>query len=170
MLGKIIYKPIIDNKDYADTAIWCNSNNCYIADKGDYYEVVANAEPDIATLKYMKYLELKSIADKIINDAVKSDYAQGEIDTFQQQYEGAIDILNNIFDTKSAIFVTDLANNRSKISGITITPYDLSCRIVNNYERARELTLNVLAKRQGLSDYLYSNEVTTKEQIDNIKW
>lgn len=50
MIGKKINKPITDYKDYANTSIWCNSNNAHIEDKGDYYEVVENSptpEPTI---------------------------------------------------------------------------------------------------------------------------
>lgn len=28
---------------YAEAAAWCNANDCHIEDKGDYYEVIANA-------------------------------------------------------------------------------------------------------------------------------
>lgn len=50
MIGKKINKPITDYKDYANTSIWCNSNNAHIEDKGNYYEVVENSpapEPTI---------------------------------------------------------------------------------------------------------------------------
>lgn len=41
-IGYKIQKENLKNKEYADCAVWCNKNNCYIADKGDYYEVVEN--------------------------------------------------------------------------------------------------------------------------------
>ena len=50
MIGKKINKPITDYKDYANTSIWCNSNNAHIEDKNSYYEVVENSptpEPTI---------------------------------------------------------------------------------------------------------------------------
>jgi hypothetical protein len=47
MIGKKIYK---DSKDdmaqYTETAIWCNTNNAHIEDKGTYYEVCENVIPE----------------------------------------------------------------------------------------------------------------------------
>ncbi len=50
MIGKKLYKGQYTNKEYADTAIWCNANNAHIEDKGEYYEVVENA-PYIPSLQ-----------------------------------------------------------------------------------------------------------------------
>lgn len=41
-----LYKPYTD-REYADLAVYCNSNNCHIEDKGDYLESVPNPEPTI---------------------------------------------------------------------------------------------------------------------------
>ena len=41
MLGTKLYKGKYTNKEYADLAVWCNTNNATIEDKGDYYECVA---------------------------------------------------------------------------------------------------------------------------------
>ena len=43
----IVNKPYT-SKEYADLAVYCNSNNCHIEDKGDYLESVEN-EPYIPT-------------------------------------------------------------------------------------------------------------------------
>ena len=63
MIGKIIHK---DNKDemaeYTDTAIWCNTNNATIIDKGDYYEVIAIPEP--STEEQLAQLDAQYNADK----------------------------------------------------------------------------------------------------------
>lgn len=40
MLGTKLYKGKYTNKEYADTAVWCNANNATIEDKGEYFEVV----------------------------------------------------------------------------------------------------------------------------------
>ena len=42
MIGTKLYKGQYTNKEYADTAIWCNANNAHIEDKNEYYEVVKN--------------------------------------------------------------------------------------------------------------------------------
>ena len=44
MLGTKINKPILTQEEcdnYTRIAEWCNSNNCSIEDKGEYFEVVA---------------------------------------------------------------------------------------------------------------------------------
>lgn len=57
MIGAKIYKNRKDEMaSYTKTAVWCNSNNAHITDKGEYYEVVENVpympsqEEQIATL------------------------------------------------------------------------------------------------------------------------
>ena len=45
MIGFKFEKPVKDGKKYAELAQWCNSNNAFIEDKGEYYEVVAIPEP-----------------------------------------------------------------------------------------------------------------------------
>ena len=60
MIGKKLYKGQYTNKEYADTAIWCNANNAHIEDKGEYYEVVENApipEPTIEEILIQKEQE-----------------------------------------------------------------------------------------------------------------
>lgn len=50
MIGKKLYKGQYTNKEYADTACWCNKNNAHLEDKGEYYEVVENA-PYVPTVQ-----------------------------------------------------------------------------------------------------------------------
>lgn len=38
----ILNKPYT-NRQYADLAVYCNTNNCHIEDKGDYLEAVENS-------------------------------------------------------------------------------------------------------------------------------
>ena len=45
MIGTKIQKPVEDLDAYSQCAVWCNENNAYIEDKGDYYEVMAIPEP-----------------------------------------------------------------------------------------------------------------------------
>jgi hypothetical protein len=48
MIGKIIHKNNeAEMAEYAATAIWCNSNNAMIEDRGEYYEVIAIPEPSM---------------------------------------------------------------------------------------------------------------------------
>lgn len=61
MLGTKIYKT--DMSNYTDCAIWCNTNNATIEDKGDYYEVVTLPLPSLQEIKPAKIAELKAERD-----------------------------------------------------------------------------------------------------------
>ena len=45
MIGFKFEKPVKDGSKYAEMAVWCNENNAYIKDMGDYFEVIAIPEP-----------------------------------------------------------------------------------------------------------------------------
>lgn len=46
-IGDKLYKNNAeDMAKYTTTAIWCNSNNAHIEDKGEYYEVCENIVPE----------------------------------------------------------------------------------------------------------------------------
>lgn len=64
MLGAKFYKNNYDYQTYADTAIWCNENNCTIEDKGDYYEVIAIPARSLEELKTKKWEAIKAFRDK----------------------------------------------------------------------------------------------------------
>ena len=40
-IGYKLYKKDKTYENYANMAVWCNSNNALIEDKGEYYEIVA---------------------------------------------------------------------------------------------------------------------------------
>lgn len=45
-IGYKLSKAEKNTKKYTDMALWCNSNNATIEDKGEYYEVVAVVIPE----------------------------------------------------------------------------------------------------------------------------
>lgn len=51
-IGTILQKNNLDDKHYAEIAIWCNeTQSAYIADKGTYYEVERIEEPADSELR-----------------------------------------------------------------------------------------------------------------------
>lgn len=59
---------------YAECAQWCNENNAYIEDKGDYYEVVAIPEPTEAELVEQALVQAKVVrADAVEKIVVEVD-------------------------------------------------------------------------------------------------
>lgn len=60
-IGTIIQKDNIDADEYAEIARWCNeTQSAYIADKGDYFEVVKIDEPTSAELIQREIATLQS--------------------------------------------------------------------------------------------------------------
>lgn len=78
MIGTKLYK---NNKEdmarYTDTAIWCNSNNAHIEDKGSYYEVCENVVPEPTTEQKLAELDAQYNSDKAI---LMSQYTEADID------------------------------------------------------------------------------------------
>lgn len=62
MLGTKFYKPDYDRAEYTKCARWCNANNAFIEDKGEYYEVVA-IPPHVPTAEEIQ---------KMLTDGVQS--------------------------------------------------------------------------------------------------
>jgi len=56
-IGYKLYKVDKTIENYRDMAVWCNSNNAHIEDKGEYYEVVENVEYIPTLEERLKMLE-----------------------------------------------------------------------------------------------------------------
>lgn len=63
MLGKKLYKNNFNETEYCSIAEWCNGNDAYIEDKGDYYEVVEIPAPSLEEVKADKIAALKASRD-----------------------------------------------------------------------------------------------------------
>ena len=56
-IGYKLSKAEKNTKKYTEMAIWCNSNNATIEDKGEYYEIVAVVIPEPTTEEQVIRLE-----------------------------------------------------------------------------------------------------------------
>lgn len=72
MIGKKLYKGQFTNKEYADTAVWCNANNAHLEDKGEYFEVVENAPYIPSVQDQINALE-NSITARNLRAAIQGD-------------------------------------------------------------------------------------------------
>lgn len=72
MIGKKLYKGQFTNKEYADTAVWCNANNAHLEDKGEYFEVVENAPYIPSVQDQINTLE-NSITARNLRAAIQGD-------------------------------------------------------------------------------------------------
>lgn len=88
----ILIKPYT-NKQYADLAVYCNSNNCHIEDKGDYLEAVENP-PYVPTDEEQRQFRADAYAVEV--DPLMSEYnrkllfnlfEEGEEETLKQEIQ-----------------------------------------------------------------------------------
>lgn len=87
MIGKKLYKGQYTNKEYADTAVWCNKNNAHLEDKGEYFEVVENV-PYVPTVQEQIEALENSITARNIRSAIQGDeYALNKISEIEVQIE-----------------------------------------------------------------------------------
>lgn len=138
-------------------------------DNGDN---IATSTPDYANMtleevRQYKLNELKTISDNQLN-VIREGYTEAEITSFESQRKGAEDILNGITSTMDAQLVIGLAAQRSKNGAYTIPPEYLANRILANVKKAKEYTVLIVGKYQGLYDKV--NLCKTKEEILSINY
>lgn len=117
MIGTKIQKPLEDLEAYAKCAEWCNENNAYIEDKGDYYEVVAIPEPTKE--------ELQAQIQKQLTDAV-----QHVLDAKAQElnYDSCLSVCSYI-DTGVARFDTEGKAFRAWRSAVWAKGYEILAQV-----------------------------------------
>lgn len=110
-------------KNYADCAEWCNKNNAYIEDKGDWFEVVAVPEKTLDEIKDLKHSELKS-AMQTKRQALKVDYDDDQFDANDQAQANML-VLLKLFDlgteTVSIRSATEKTHNFNKEQCTTLS-------------------------------------------------
>jgi hypothetical protein len=125
--------------------------------------------PPEPTLDELKSQKARAIQDRsnMLMKQISEGYSDGEIKTFEQQNLGALDILNNNFDTENAQFVISLLkvriNNSNPTNDDIIT---FANRIRTNYTNASVYTSLVVGIQQHLE--LLVREASTKEEVDAI--
>ena len=125
--------------------------------------------PPEPTLDEVKAQKARAIQDRsnILMKQISDGYSDGEIKTFEQQNLGALDILNNNFDTENAQFVISLLkvriNNTDPSNDDIVT---FANRIRTNYTNASAYTSLVVGIQQHLE--LLVREATTKEEVEAI--
>ena len=125
--------------------------------------------PPEPTLDELKSQKARAIQDRsnMLMKQISEGYSDGEIKTFEQQNLGALDILNNNFDTENAQFVISLLkvriNNSNPTNDDIIT---FANRIRTNYTNASAYTSLVVGIQQHLE--LLVREASTKEEVDAI--
>ena len=117
MIGTKIQKPIEDLDAYAQCAQWCNENNAFIEDKGDYYEVVAIPAPTP-----------EEIAEKIQKQL--TDAVQNVLDSKAQEllYDSCLSVCSYV-DTGVAKFDAEGRAFRTWRSAVWAKGYDILAQV-----------------------------------------
>lgn len=157
MIGKKLYKGMFTPQEYADTAIWCNSNHATIVDKGEYYEVVELPGPTLEEVKFRKIAELKTERDMEEESPIHIELGDFDFDTkARDRINGAKDVLNGT-DTK---LEWTLANNEVVDVGYA------ELKTVTDTAAVRCNMLHL--KYRDLRDLV--NSCKTVEEVKQISW
>ena len=157
MLGTKLYKENLDNKEYADLAVWCNANNATIEDKGEYYECVAIPAPILDELKQSKINELKNIRD---TEEVKPIEYNGNSYDYDDKARDRISAAIIALDVSKGKIAWTTADN----TNVLVTADDLRGVIANVAVRSNQLH----AKYRELKEQVLACE--TAEEVDKIVW
>lgn len=160
MIGTKYYKPIETEEECAayNVAVdWCNSTQQgYIEDKGDYYEVVAI----IVTLdesKASKIAELKAIRDaQEVADIQVNGYLYDYDEKARERINAAIIAL----DLTGGTITWTLADNTDK----EVSANDLRYVIAMVAQRSNVLHVKYRELKERVEN------ATTKEQVEAISW
>ena len=96
-IGYKLSKAEKNTKKYTEMAIWCNSNNAKIEDKGEYYEVVAVVIPEPTLEEQVVRLEREYGMNRwqregiLAEGSLYSEYTKNkaqEIETLAEQLRG----------------------------------------------------------------------------------
>lgn len=157
MIGKKLYKGMFTPQEYADTAIWCNSNHATIVDKGEYYEVVELPGPTLEEAKSRKIAELKIERDIEEEAPIHIGLGDFDFDTkARDRINGAKDVLKGTTETLK----WTLANNDE----VSVGYADLKAVTDTAAVRCNMLHL----KYRNLRDLV--NGCTTIEEVKQISW
>ena len=145
-------------KKYSECADWCNKNNAYIEDKGDYFEVVAVPEKTLEEVKTNKHAELKSTM-QTKRQSLKVNYDDDQFDANETAQANMVVLLKS-FDLGATSVSIRSANE------VTHTFNQAHCN---------ELALlmadavnNLYGEYWALKDKL--DICTTKEEVDSVVW
>lgn len=144
MIGNRFNKPLTNLEEYTKCAEWCNNNNAYIEDKGEYYECVAIPAPSLEELKQAKINEFKSIRD---NEEVEPIEYNGNLFDFDDK---ARDRIN------SAIIALDLTGQSiewttATNTNVPVTADDLRMVIAMVAQRSNALHVAYRAAKDKIA-------------------
>lgn len=149
--------------------VWTEKPDGYYTPE-EWAEISPMQKPEAPTLDELKATraaDIRSIAS-IKALALEEGYSLGEVHSFEQQYQGARDVLAGNNNTVAAQFVISLAVKRSEVGGVEMAAEELAQMIINNYTVAKECIVLILGIQQGLETKI--RNATTSEQVSSVTW
>lgn len=127
-------------------------------------------EPYVPTLEEV---QMNKIGDILTQSnariaMLREGYSNGEIDTFAQQYSGALYILGRGGAREDSLFITTLLSKRLNRIPNTSELEGFSSLIIANYNSAKEALVEVIGTQQRLE--LAVRNATTTEEVEAIVW
>ena len=161
MIGTKYYKPVKTEEECAayNVAVdWCNSTQQgYIEDKGDYYEVVAIPEPSLDEIKTNKIAELKSIRD---TQEVADIQVNGYLYDYDEKARERINAAIIALDLTGGTITWTLADNTDK----EVSANDLRFVIAMVAQRSNVLHTQYRHLKEAV------NAATTVSEVESISW
>ena len=160
-IGDTFYKAGYSLAKYSKCAMWCNTHNATIEDKGEYYECVAIPQPSdeekLAMAKERKVLELKSARDTEEQSPILyNNYYWDFDDKAIQRINGAIIALSN----GGTITWTSAENEEIN----EVTADDLRGVISASAVRSNALHIKYRQLREQVE------QAVTLEEVEKIVW
>lgn len=118
-------------------------------------------------LRAEKIHEIQQASNSAIA-AMTAGYTVGEIQSFEQQRRGAVDLLAGNTETEDAQYVVALAAARAASGDESMTALELAGRIAANAAAAAQATIAILGLQQGLE--VRARNATTAEDLEAIVW
>ena len=120
-----------------------------------------------AQAKERKIREIQQASNSSIG-SMTAGYTVGEVQSFEQQRRGAVDILAGNTETEDAQYVAALAVARAAAGDEGMTTLELAGRIAANAAAAAQATIAILGLQQGLE--VRARAATTPEELEGIVW
>lgn len=101
-------------------------------------------------------------------NVIQLGYSQGEVDTFAQQYLGALFILGEGGNAEDSLFVSGLLSVRLGKIPTTTELKTFAQKIKTNHDLARDAIVQVLGTQQNLEEQIRNAQ--SVEEVEAIEW
>lgn len=162
MIGTKFYKNALETQEqldsYSQAAEWCNATQQgYIEDRGEYYEVVEIPSPTLEETKAEKITQLKALRDtKEVEDILVNGHLYDYDEKARERINAAIIAL----DVSGGSIMWTLADN----TDAEVTATDLKMVIAMVAQRSNALHMKYRTLKESVEN------AQSKEEVEAINW